>query len=346
MVSRYFRRSISRISAQVTFSVRAKERKVVHTVIELLVLDDEVNVLISGKEIEILDASDDFVLAECSLADLEGIAVQSFPEKLQIEVRSENGFGTFFFHELHISKDSDGIALDFQCHTPNKYWEGRFGLATFIAFIEKQIRYFDNFKVLNIELDDDWKGITIRRHIDAGDPISDSIIHASDELKQIVKTAEIALAGIEWKEEYQTNEDIFCKEVLAPLLRRMGYTFVRYSHGNMEYGKDFTFSEITPFGNYRHYGLQAKAGNISGEVNSEADELLGQLNDAFSMPYYELGVKEPRYISTFIIAISGRFTKNAREKIVEKMPKGVIGSVYFWDRELIGELIEKYWSAK
>jgi len=64
------------------------------------------------------------------------------------------------------------------------------------------------------------------------------------------------------------------------------------------------------------------------------------------MPYYEVGSKDPRYISVFIIAISGRYTKNAKEKIVEKSPKGVIGSVYFLDRENIIELIERYWLVK
>ncbi len=108
----------------------------------------------------------------------------------------------------------------------------------------------------------------------------------------------------------------------------------------------FTFSENTPFGTHSHYGLQAKAGNISGGVNAAIDELLGQIADAFAMPYYELGSKEPQYISTFVIAISGSFTENAREKIVEKMPKGVIGSVYFLDRERITELVERYWNTK
>ena len=51
-------------------------------------------------------------------------------------------------------------------------------------------------------------------------------------------------------------------------------------------------------------------------------------------------------MSAFIVAISGRFTENAREKIVEKIPKGIIGSVYFIDRELLLELIERHWQAK
>ena len=85
---------------------------------------------------------------------------------------------------------------------------------------------------------------------------------------------------------------------------------------------------------------------MSGTVNAAVDELLGQIADAFSMPYYELGSKDPHFISTFIIAISGKFTENAREKIVEKVPKGLIGSVYFLDRDRIAELVERYWKKQ
>jgi hypothetical protein len=120
---------------------------------------------------------------------------------------------------------------------------------------------------------------------------------------------------------------------------------VWYLQGAREYGKDFTFSELTPFGHLRHYGLQAKAGDVSGEVNSAVDELIGQARDAFSMPYYELGSSDPRYISSFVVAISGRFTANAKEKIVYKLPKGLVGSVLFLDRESILELIDRYWKA-
>lgn len=311
--------------------------------IELTEQEEEYHVTVAGRDIDILDAGDDYVLAECDLDNLHGVSVHSFPEKLTIEVRSQDGFGTYFFHELRISGHDSGIALEFVCHTPNKYWEGRFGLATFIDAISKQVNHFDNFEVTNLEIEDDWKEISISRILSLGDPLEPAILHAAAELKQLLNTAEIALGGIEWKAEYVTDEDLFCRELLLPLLRRMGFLFVRYTHGKKEYGKDFTFSEVTPFGNHRHYGLQAKAGNVSGEVNSQIDELIGQLNDAFSMAYYELGSKEQRYISTFVIAISGLFTENAREKIVEKIPKGIIGSVYFLDRYRISELIERYW---
>lgn len=61
------------------------------------------------------------------------------------------------------------------------------------------------------------------------------------------------------------------------------------------------------------------------------------------MPFYEVGSKEKRFISTFVIAISGNFTENAREKIIEKLPSGCIGSVLFLDHQRITELLEKCW---
>ena len=54
---------------------------------------------------------------------------------------------------------------------------------------------------------------------------------------------------------------------------------------------------------------------------------------------HPLGSKEPCYISTFIIAISGSFTENAKEKIAEKIPKGLTGTIYFLDRERFEELV-------
>ncbi|NVM03975.1 MAG: hypothetical protein HWN67_16710 [Candidatus Helarchaeota archaeon] len=314
---------------------------------EIIMEEDELKaVLVNGKELEILDYNGAFIITEASLSELEDIQTIDFPDNLIIQVHSTDGFGTYLFHELHISKDGDGVCLKFFCHTPNKYWEGRWGLATFLDAIRKQAEYIDDIDVGSIELEDDWKRLSLLFSIEPSQNLTECIFSSAKQINSLIKEAEVALSGMSWKKEFETNEPLFCTEVLAPLLRRMGFISVRYRHGTKEYGKDFTFSELTPFGQLRHYGLQAKTGNVSGEVNSEIDEILGQMEDAFSMPYYEVGSKEPRYISVFIIAISGRYTENAKEKIVEKMPKGVIGSVYFLDREAIIELIERYWLLK
>ena len=63
------------------------------------------------------------------------------------------------------------------------------------------------------------------------------------------------------------------------------------------------------------------------------------------MPYYDIASTEPRYISVFIVAVSGRFTANAKEKIVHKIPRGLHGSILFLDMESILELVDRYWKA-
>ena len=123
----------------------------------------------------------------------------------------------------------------------------------------------------------------------------------------------------------------------------MDFLDVRYTHGTQEFGKDFTFSELTSFGNLRHFGMQVKTGNMNGKVNADIDEILGQIEDGFSIPYYEISANEKRRINTFVVAISGNFTNNAKEKIANKINPILSGSIYMLDRDKIWELIERYW---
>jgi hypothetical protein len=307
---------------------------------------EEAIVQLGDAELEVNHVDDSGrVAAECDQSELATASLDDFPDALVLQVRSSDGFGTFLFYEAEIYTDGGQVIGEYICHHPNKYWEGKWGLATFLNAIQNQIPFFPHVSIGDVELDDDWKRLTLRMVLDPGSA-TEALSNAAGSVKKIMREAEIALAGIHWKAEYETDERAFCEEVLAPLLRRMGFLSVRYTHGVREYGKDFTFSELTPFGVMRHYGLQAKAGDVSGGVNSAIDELIGQANDAFTMSYYEIASTEPRYISTFIVAISGRFTSNAKDKIVQKAPRGVWGSLLFLDRELILELIGRYWTAR
>ena len=46
----------------------------------------------------------------------------------------------------------------------------------------------------------------------------------------------------------------------------MGFIDVKYNHSKGEFGKDVTFSEINKFGVRRNYGVQVKAGDLSGKL--------------------------------------------------------------------------------
>jgi hypothetical protein len=158
-------------------------------------------------------------------------------------------------------------------------------------------------------------------------------------LKNLYRKVTSVLTGIKWEDYYYTNEESFSKEIIYPLLLKMNFRNVIYNHGTKEYGKDFTFNDYDKFGQRRNYSIQAKAGDVSGKTNGKIDELIGQVRDSFEMPYYDINSQSPNYVSTMIIIISGKFTENAKEKILHKLNKGLHGSIYFIDKQMITELL-------
>ena len=172
---------------------------------------------------------------------------------------------------------------------------------------------------------------------------SDYFKYISSILDGYIEKILLEFNGFCWNEKYKTDEQLFCDEIIVKLLRKMNFSSVRFYHGRKEYGKDFIFSETDKFGHQIYYGLQVKAGDVSGKANSKIDEIIGQLDDAFSMPFEEIGSGNKHYISNFIIAISGNFTENAKDKIKNKIPRDKSGSIFFLDKEKIIQLAEKYW---
>lgn len=262
-----------------------------------------------------------------------------------MNIHSSNGFGNSLFFEIELEreKDKSDYVLNFVCREPNKYWEGKWGLSTFLGTLHSFIVDCDDAKIRDFNIEDDWKTIEIEFEItDSENKFSEIVNEKVEILNKYISKAERFLSGKIWLEEYETNEKLFCTDVILPLLRKMDFIDVKFTHGTREYGKDFTFSEITKFGNLRHYALQAKAGNIRGNVNSDIDEIIGQLDDAFSISYFEISANEERLINTFIVAISGYFTDNAKDKISQKVPKNLKGSIYFLDKDKVIELLEKH----
>lgn len=284
---------------------------------------------------------------DVDIRELMGLSFKSetFAEDLLVQSHSSDAFGTYLFYDIELYKSDNKIVLVFACRQPNKYWEGKYGLSTLLVTLADVVKdSFDfNFDPESLEIEDDWKHLEISCKIEGEFLFSEVIEKYSSLLKEMIRKTELILSGAVWRKEYETDEKLFCTDIIFPLLRKMDFIDVRFSHGIREYGKDFTFSESTKFGNLRHFAIQAKAGNLRGNVNAQIDEIIGQLNDAFTMPYYEVSANESRNISTFIIVISGHFTENAKDKIIQKIPQQFKGCVYLIDRDKILELIEKYW---
>jgi hypothetical protein len=116
----------------------------------------------------------------------------------------------------------------------------------------------------------------------------------------------------------QDKERLFIQKRLIPLLRRLGFQNVRATHGPDEYGKDILFTDADRFGMEKWFAVQAKYGDVSGAAGSDIDEILAQVNDAFAIRFTDIRDGTKRSISGLYVMISGKFARNAKEKMREK----------------------------
>lgn len=161
--------------------------------------------------------------------------------------------------------------------------------------------------------------------------------------QELIEVAESRLLGFKWKKDFDTNEDLFTKELVIPLIQKMGFMHVRYNHGPSEYGRDILFSELDKLGNIRRLAAQVKAGDIKGGANSLIDTITSQIDDAFSMPVQGAGQSKTYHISDMLIISSGKISENAIKKINSKIDSRLSGSVFFIDRDDLDWLIKKHW---
>lgn len=137
------------------------------------------------------------------------------------------------------------------------------------------------------------------------------------------------LEEFQWDEDYEKHEELFCTRVLKPLLTKIGFKDVRYVHGTDEFGRDFLFVERNLLGTDLRWGLQAKTGKIDGGVKSIVDTLISQIDDAFKVPFRKIGSSTDEFVQLFIIATSGSYSRNAKEKILAKIPELYRRYVFF-----------------
>lgn len=277
---------------------------------------------------------------EVQIDDLKGFNISSIPDGFFLSLIEEN---IIDFEGASSSKDGYAGTAFIETHIYRKYWYYKFGASQYVNAMKKaiEIRKESDKDAEFLEIQDDEAHIFLRYNIFflQDMPIDQAYERLQEIVQEIQGHTERILEGEEISGEILNDEVKFTIEVLLPLFRNMGFFDVKYNHGKREFGKDVTFSEIDKFGVRRNYGVQVKAGNVSGKAGSDIDKIIAQIGDAFSMPYVNTTSREKRYISDLIIAISGRFTENAKDKIIEKMNRR---KPYFLDIDKIQELLTLY----
>lgn len=241
---------------------------------------------------------------------------------------------------------ADRLRLNFEDSGTRKYWDGAVGFKPYMeakkAVVEERAAEIGDLVLDQYDDDGAWIHLAYSAEIDA-ETVQTAIQTAEQIAEEIDGAADIRVGVELWKPAEAENERDFTLRIVLPIIRKTGFQNVRYHHGKREFGRDVLFSRFTEFQELEHWAAQVKFGDVSGGAASEIDNMLGQIDDAFKMPFYDLYTRQQQRISKLVIIISGRFTENAIDKICEKIESHAIrNNVVFLDGEKLQTLAERF----
>ncbi len=109
-----------------------------------------------------------------------------------------------------------------------------------------------------------------------------------------------------------SNEAALRTEFIRPLITKMGFLTISELDGPQEFGKDFVFSELTPFGFLRHYAAVVKhKETIRQGAHKLCEEILSQVRQAFSVSFRLPDSSQVNKISSVLVINSGAITPGA-----------------------------------
>ncbi|WP_321493997.1 hypothetical protein [uncultured Desulfobacter sp.] len=280
---------------------------------------------------------------------LNGIKVNDLPKGVSFALCEKIQEGTIFLDTIpvYITKiASDRLKLAFEDGGTRKYWNGKVGFSHYMemkkTIVEERQKEDGDIKL--DWYDDDGAYIFLNFSTEISCHSCEEAIQISEQIANEIEGAAELRIGVElFPVTEAENEKGFTLRVVLPILRKLGFSNVKYNHGKREYGKDIVFSRLTEFDEIEHWAAQVKFGDVKGGVNSDIDEIFCQIEDAFKMPFYDLYTKAKVRPSKVCVIISGKFTENAIEKICDKIESYAMkNNVLFIDGSRIDTLSERF----
>ena len=135
-----------------------------------------------------------------------------------------------------------------------------------------------------------------------------------------------------------SDEEDFRTRFIRPLLTRLGYLGVAELHGMQEYGKDFVFAEITPFGFLKYHAAVVKHCSTINQGKS-VDDVLTQIRQAFNVRFTVSDTPTRHGVSSVYVFNSGKITDNAKHRLREDLSRERYGeNVHIFDNERLQQL--------
>ncbi len=139
-------------------------------------------------------------------------------------------------------------------------------------------------------------------------------------------------------EKYK-NEAEFRDQFIRPLLTRLGFLSIAELDGPQEFGKDFVFSELTPFGFMRHYAVVAKHERSVNQPGRLCETILSQIKQAFSVKFHIPGRSQESYVSSVLVMSAGNITANADTWLRSELHREKYGeNVHIFSGERLSQL--------
>ena len=313
--------------------------------IEVKMVDDELSAIVVDEEY--FRAEDERVIIPIPV--LRKHMIKDFPKNCLVEICESIDDRAVICHNVpttFVIMDNGSIKVVFDELTTRKYWDGVVGLKLLMEtkrdVIQERSKEVGDVFLENYDDDGAYISLNYSYKTDV-DTFEELFLLIDQVYNEIDGAVDLVLGSPFQKLESCAKESEFTTKILIPLFRALGFSNVKYNHGNKEYGKDITFSRKTEFDEYEYYGCQVKYGDISGSAAGEVNELIVQGKDAFQMPFYDVYTRQKVRISKLIIAISGKYTSNAVDKIVEGLTDYPMkNNVIFLDGEKIETLMARY----
>ena len=149
----------------------------------------------------------------------------------------------------------------------------------------------------------------------------------------------LTLAQFMLHEKY-SDEAQFRNRFLRPLLTRLGYVSIAELHGTLEFGKDFVFSELSPFGFLRHHAAVVKHEKaIRQSSQTSCNTILSQVRQAFSVCFKLPESETENRVSSVFVFNSGSISDNAKMWLRSELDEERYGrNVHILDGERLYQL--------
>ncbi len=257
------------------------------------------------------------------------IPFEEFEENFTTEVNYEDDY----FYQLNVNRFGDKLLLEFIKLGDDKGFYRDWSYKKFMEVLKEVCDSLDYVYVNNYDTSEDdslFRAFFLSMLIDINDYKDFNTVYfkCGNLCKTLITITEQRLRGIWWSLEFEKDEMLFCKFFLSPYFNKLGFDRVIFNHGNKEFGKDYILETTNKFSNKEYYGVQVKAGNLSGSANTNIQEIVNQIDMAFEVPYKLIDGTEI-YVSKVIIAISGDFTDNAKERIYRKIKRYKFSNLIF-----------------